>query len=186
MMEAIARSKPDLVLMDLTLPDKDGLEAIKDIQSLHSGLPVLVVSMHEEAFYAPRVLRAGARGYVMKSEGPEKIVAAIRAVLNGLVAVSPVLTGRLLELFAGGNSEGNVASPEDNLSDREVEVLGLYGQGCSTDEIATKLHLSAKTVDVHRAHIKGKLGFRTTPEFLRFAIGWMNARKSLLPPDKPA
>jgi DNA-binding NarL/FixJ family response regulator len=181
MMEAIAQLKPDAVMMDMVLPDKEGLEIIKDVQSQYPHLPVLVVSMREEAYYAPRVLRAGARGYIMKSEGAERIVAAIRLVLGGQVAVSPVQTRRLLESVAGGNPKGTIASPEDKLTDREMEVLNLFGEGWSTEEIAQKLHLSAKTVDVHRAHIKEKLNLATTPEFLRFAIKWVNARARSLP-----
>lgn len=175
-MEAIARLKPDLVVTDFTLPDKDGLEMLKDIQALHPGLPVLVVSMHEETFYAPRVLRAGGRGYVMKSEGPEKIVAAVRTILSGQIALSPVMAARALESFSGQAGKSGTA-PEDKLTDRELEVLRLFGQGWSTEEIAQKLHLSAKTVDVHRGHIKEKLGFRSTPEFLRFAIRWVAAQE---------
>jgi DNA-binding NarL/FixJ family response regulator len=174
-MEAIARLKPDLVVTDFTLPDKDGLEMIKDIQALHPGLPVLVVSMHEEAFYAPRVLRAGGRGYVMKSEGPEKIVAAVRTILSGQIALSPIMAARALESFSG--QSGKSDAPEDKLTDRELEVLRLFGEGWSTEEIAQKLHLSAKTVDVHRGHIKEKLAFRTTPEFLRFAIRWVASQE---------
>jgi len=175
-MEAIARCRPDLVVTDLTLPDKDGLELLKDIQALHAGLPVLVVSMHDEAFYAPRVLRAGGRGYVMKSEGPEKLVAAIRTVLAGQIAVSPQMAARLLESFSGpaGRTGG---SPESKLTDRELEVLRLAGEGWATEEIAQKLHLSPKTVDVHRGKIKEKLGFKSTPEFLRFAIRWVQAQE---------
>ena len=178
-MEAIARLKPDLVVSDFTLPDKDALEMIKDIQALHPGLPVLVVSMHEETFYAPRVLRAGGRGYVMKSEGPEKVVAAVRTILGGQIALSPVMAARALESFSGQSTKGS--APEDTLTDRELEVLCLFGEGWSTEEIAQKLHLSAKTVDVHRGHIKEKLGHRSTPEFLRFAIRWVAARERPAP-----
>jgi DNA-binding NarL/FixJ family response regulator len=174
-MEAISKFKPDLVVTDMTLPDKDGLELIKDLQALHPGLPVIVVSMHEEAFYAPRVLRAGGRGYVMKNEGPERIVAAVRTVLSGQIAVSPAMAARALESFSGQPGQGG--TPETQLSDRELEVLKLFGEGWSTEEIAQKLHLSAKTVDVHRGHIKQKLGLRTTPEFLRFAIRWVAAQE---------
>jgi DNA-binding NarL/FixJ family response regulator len=184
-MEAIARLKPDLVVTDLTLPDKDGLELLKDIQAQHPGLPALVVSMHEETFYAPRVLRAGGRGYVMKSEGPEKVVAAIRTVLNGQIALSPQMSARLLETFSGpsGKSSG---TPESRLTDRELEVLRLSGEGWATDEIAQKLHLSTKTVDVHRGKIKEKFGFKTTPEFLRFAIRWVQAQERPAPsPEAP-
>jgi len=175
-MEAIGKLKPDLVVTDMTLPDKDGLELIKDLQALHPGLPVIVVSMHEEAFYAPRVLRAGGRGYVMKNEGPERIVAAVRTVLSGQIAVSAAMAARALESFSGQAGQSGT-SPESQLSDRELEVLKLFGEGWSTEEIARKLHLSAKTVDVHRGHIKEKLGLRTTPEFLRFAIRWVAAQE---------
>lgn len=175
-MEAIARLKPDLVVTDLTLPDKDGLELLKDIQALHPGLPTLVVSMHEETFYAPRVLRAGGRGYVMKSEGPEKVVAAIRTVLSGQIALSPQMSARLLETFSGPSGKTG-GTPESRLTDRELEVLRLSGEGWATEEIAQKLHLSTKTVDVHRGKIKEKLGFKTTPEFLRFAIRWVQAQE---------
>ncbi len=171
-MEAIAKLKPDLVLVDMALPDKDGLELIKDIQSLHPGLPVLAMSMQDESLYAPRVLRAGGRGYVMKQEGPELLAGAIRTVLSGQVALSPRMSAKLLESMVGlaGQASGG---PEAKLTDRELEVLRHFGEGWSTDEIAGRLHLSPKTVDVHRGHIKEKLGFKTTPEFTRFAIRWV-------------
>ena len=171
-MEVIAKLKPDLVLVDMGLPDKDGLELIKDIQSLHPGLPVLAMSMQDESLYAQRVLRAGGRGYVMKQEGPERLAAAIRTVLSGQVALSPRMSAKVLESMVGpaGQTSGG---PEAKLTDRELEVLRLFGEGWSTDEIAGRLHLSPKTVDVHRGHIKEKLGFKTTPEFTRFAIRWV-------------
>ena len=173
-MDAISRLKPDVLLTDLTLPDKEGLELIKDVQALHAGLPVLVCSMHDEAFYAARVLRAGARGYIMKSEGPEKLVAALRTVLSGQIALSPQMSARLLEAYSGAKTGG---TPEDKLTDRELEVLRLFGEGWSTEEAAQKLHLSPKTVDVHRGKIKEKLGLPTTPEFLRFAIRWVQSQR---------
>jgi len=174
-MEAIAKLKPDLVTVDMGLPDKDGLELIKDIQALHPGLPVLAMSMQDESLFAARVLRAGGRGYVMKQEGPERLAEAIRAVLNGQVALSPRMSVRILESMVGpGNTPGG--GPEDKLTDRELEVLRLFGEGWSTDEIAGRLHLSPKTVDVHRGHIKEKLELKTTPEFLRFAIRWVAAQ----------
>jgi DNA-binding NarL/FixJ family response regulator len=173
--EAIGRLKPDVLLMDLTLPDKEGLELIKDLQALHPELPVLVCSMHDEAFYASRVLRAGGRGYVMKSEGPEKLVAALRTVLGGQIALSPQMSARLLEAYSGKSKGGG--TPEDKLTDRELEVLRLFGEGWSTEEIGQKLHISPKTVDVHRGKIKEKLGLPTTPEFLRFAIRWVQAHQ---------
>ncbi len=172
-MEAIVKLKPDLVLVDMTLPDKDGLELIKDIQALHPGLPVLAMSMQDESLYAARVLRAGGRGYVMKGEGSDQHLAtAIRTVLSGQIAVSPQMSAKILESVAAPS--GKVGDgPEAKLSDRELEVMRLFGEGWSTEEIAQRLHLSPKTVDVHRAHIKEKLGFKTTPEFQRFAIRWV-------------
>ena len=164
--------KPDLVLVDMALPDKDGLELIKDIQALHPGLPVLAMSMQEESLYAARVLRAGGRGYVMKGEGSERLAGAIRTVLSGQVALSPRMSAKVLEAMvgpAGKTGDG----PEAKLTDRELEVLRLFGEGWSTEEISSRLHLSPKTVDVHRAHIKEKLDLKTIPEFLRFAIRWV-------------
>jgi len=136
--------------------------------------------MHEEMFYAPRVLRAGGRGYVMKSEGPEKVVAAVRAVLNGQIALSAPMSARLLETFTGQTGKTG-GTPESKLTDRELEVLRLFGEGWATEEIAQKLHLSTKTVDVHRGKIKEKLGFNTTPELLRFAIRWVQAQERPAP-----
>jgi DNA-binding NarL/FixJ family response regulator len=171
-MEALAKLKPALVLVDMSLPDKDGLELIKDIQALYPGLPVLAMSMQDESLYAPRVLRAGGRGYVMKQEGPERLAGAIRTVLSGQVALSPRMSAKILDSLVGGTGKAD-AGPEAKLTDRELEVLRHFGEGWSTDEIASRLHLSPKTVDVHRGHIKEKLGFRTTPEFTRFAIRWV-------------
>ncbi len=171
-MEAITKLKPDLVVMDMTLPDKDGLELIKDIQALQPGLPILAMSMQDETLYAARVLRAGGRGYVMKGEGPERLAAAIRTVLSGQVALSPRMSAKMLESMVGSLGRAG-AGPEARLTDRELEVMRLFGEGWSTEEIAQRLHLSPKTVDVHRAHIKDKLGLKTTPEFQRFAIRWV-------------
>lgn len=171
-MEAIAKLKPHMVLVDMGLPDKDGLELIKDIQALHPGLPVLAMSMQDESLFAARVLRAGGRGYVMKQEGPERLAAAIRTVLGGHVALSPRMSAKVLETLVGPRGQPG-GGPVEKLTDRELEVLRLFGEGWSTDEIASRLHLSPKTVDVHRGHIKEKLGLKTTPEFVRFAIRWV-------------
>ncbi|MBI3192752.1 MAG: response regulator transcription factor, partial [Pedosphaera parvula] len=178
-MAAIVQLKPDLVVMDMTLPDKDGLELIKDIQAIHPGLPVLAMSMLDESLYAARFLRAGGRGYVMKGEGSDTDLAtAIRTILSGQVALSPRMSAKLLASLVGpaGQQSGG---PESKLTDRELEVLRLFGEGWSTDEIAGRLHLSPKTVDVHRAHIKEKLALKTTPEFQRFAIRWVVAQGGL-------
>lgn len=171
-MVGIAQLKPDLAVLDMALPDKDGLELIKDVQALHPELPLLAMSMQEESIYAPRALRAGARGYVMKAEGPERLAEAIRAVLRGEVAVSPRMATKLLGGMVG-SADPTDPGPEAKLTDRELEVLRLFGEGWSTEEIASRLHLSGKTVDVHRANMKQKLGFKTTPEFQRFAIRWV-------------
>lgn len=109
----------------------------------------------------------------MKAEGPERLAAAIRTILSGQVALSPRMSAKLLESMVGGPTAKAEAGPESKLTDRELEVMKLFGEGWSTDEIANRLHLSPKTVDVHRAHIKEKLGLKTTPEFTRFAIRWV-------------
>lgn len=174
-LEAIPRLKPDLLLLDLNLPDKNGLELLKDLQALHPELPVLAVSMQDEAFYAMRVLRAGGRGYLMKQEGPDQLIASIRTVLTGEVFVSQRMSARIVT-SASRHASAKAGTPEDHLSDRELEVLRFFGEGWSTEEIGCKLHLSPKTVDVHRANIKEKLGLKTTPEFLRYAIRWTTAQ----------
>src|SRR5947199_7999816 len=153
---AIDKDPPDLVLADITLPDKSGIELFKDIQAIHSGLAVLVISMHDESLYAERVLRAGGRGYIMKQEGGRKLMQAIRQVLSGQIYVSEKMSARILEIFSGRRG-GAGNSPVEKLTDREFEVFQLIGQGKGTKEIAAQLHLSAKTVEVHRLNIKQKL-----------------------------
>ena len=170
-LEAIAKTKPDLVLVDISLPGKSGLELIKDIRALHEHLPVLVISMHDESLYVERVLRAGARGYVPKHSGAVKIVEAIRAVLNGRIYVSEEMSAHLLEQLCGRSSQ-QMRSPVEQLSDREFEVFELIGQGLSAHDIAQRLFLSAKTVDAHRANIKEKLKIKTTAELIAYAARW--------------
>src|SRR5258707_8463114 len=167
-LDALDACKPDLVLADITLPDKSGLELIKDIKALRPGLPILVISMHDESLYAERVLRAGARGYITKHEGGEKLMQAIRHVLSGQIYVSERMSAHILEYFSGGQP-GTDRSSIQNLSDREFEVFQALGEGLSSHEIAKKLHLSAKTVDAHRANIKTKLKINTTAELISFA-----------------
>lgn len=170
----IAARRPDLVLVDISLPDKSGLELTKDIQVYHPGLPVLVVSMHDETLYAERVLRAGGRGYIMKQEGGKKLMEAIRHVLEGQIYVSEKMSARILEVFSGhrGNSQD---SSLEGLSDREFEIFRSLGQGEGTREIAGRLHLSIKTVEVHRANIKRKLKLNKGAEVVRYAIRWTEA-----------
>ena len=173
---AIARGLPDLVIADITLPDKSGIELIKDIQALHPGMRVLVVSMHDEALYAERVLRAGGRGYIMKQEGGPRLMEGIRQVLAGQIYVSEKMSRRILEIFSGQRSSTAGTSPVEALTDREFEVFQLIGQGISTKDIAQKLHLSVTTVEVHRLHIKDKLHVRTAPELIRYAVRWTESQ----------
>lgn len=172
--DIVAKQKFDLALLDISLPDKNGLELIKDIRSLRSELPILVVSMHDEMVYAERVLRAGGRGYIMKQEGGVKFLSAIRQVLAGQVYVSQHMSSRILEVFSGRQPD-NFGSPVRRLSDREFEVFQLIGQGIGTREIADKLHLSVKTVEVHRANIKEKLSLKTATELVRYAVRWVDS-----------
>ena len=173
--DLIAKQKPDLVLADISLPDKSGLEVIKEIQTFNPGLEVLVISMHEESLYAQRVLRAGARGYIMKQEGGKKLMEAIRRVLGGQIYVSEKVSSTLLESFS--TPIGKTKSPIEQLSDREFEVLQLLGQGKGTGEIATHLRLSVKTVDAHRANIKRKLNLQTGSELVRYAVRWVETQR---------
>jgi len=172
---AVAKQKFDLALVDLSLPDKNGLELIKDLRTLNPELPILVVSMHDEMIYAERVLRAGARGYIMKQEGGQKFLQAIRRVLAGQIFVSEKMSARVLESLSG-NVTDSTASPVRRLSDREFEVFQLISQGFGTSNIATRLHLSIKTVEVHRANIKQKLNLTTATELVRYAVRWLDAQ----------
>lgn len=172
----LANNTPSLVLADISLPDKHGLELIKDIQALHPSLPVLVVSMHDESLYAERVLRAGGRGYIMKQEGGKKMIQAIRTVLNGQIYVSEKMSAKILEIFSGRRPEGS-RSPVEKLTDREFEVFQLIGLGKGTRQIAETLHLSVKTVEVHRLHIKEKLELTDAPSLVRYAVRWVEAQE---------
>jgi DNA-binding NarL/FixJ family response regulator len=174
-LKRISADKPDLVLADISLPGRNGLELIKDVQTLHPGLPVLVVSMHEESLYAERVLRAGGRGYIMKQEGGKRLMRAIRQVLSGQVYVSEAMAAKILEIFSGHRTEV-AQSPVERLSDREFEVFQLVGQGKATREIAEHLHLSVKTVEVHRANIKHKLELKRGADLVRYAIRWVEVQ----------
>jgi DNA-binding NarL/FixJ family response regulator len=177
--EALSRveaTKPDLVLADITLPGKSGIELIKDLQAVRPGLEVLVLSMHDESLYAERVLRAGGRGYIMKQEGGRKLMAAIRHVLGGQVYVSENMSARILDLFSGPRRTA-AGSAVAKLTDREFEVFQLVGAGKGTRDIAGQLHLSVKTVEVHRANIKRKLALKTAPELVRHAVRWLESQR---------
>ena len=167
----IPRCRPDLVITDITLPQRSGLDLIKDLAAILPALPVFVYSMHDEAFYAERALRAGARGYLMKEAGSERMLEAIHLVLAGEISVSPKIAAKILTLFSGPKSRGS-HSPVEKLTDREFDVFQLIGRGKSTKEIAQLLHLSHKTVAVHRGHIKEKLGLTSSSELVHQAIRW--------------
>lgn len=170
-LEAFAKDQPDLAIVDITLPDKNGLELIKDLRALHEKLRVLVVSMHDENLYAERVLRAGARGYVMKEEAPGELIGAIRQVLKGGVFVSDRISARIVQQFASGGAGGGLAI--DRLTDRELEVFRLIGEGSGSREIAGQLNISVRTVDAHRAHIKEKLDLKDGTELVHRAVRWV-------------
>jgi DNA-binding NarL/FixJ family response regulator len=166
----LSKNVPDLMLTDITMPGRSGLEFIKDALALYPSLAILVVSMHDELMYAERALRAGARGYIMKEAGGEKLLAAVRQVLGGQVYVSERMSATLLEAMTGRRGS---SSPIETLSDREFEVFQLIGHGKSTRDIADQLHLSPKTVDVHRAHIKEKLELKDATALVRHAVRWV-------------
>jgi DNA-binding NarL/FixJ family response regulator len=165
--------KPDLVITDLSLPGRNGLELIKDLAALYPGLPVIVLSMHDEMAYAERVLRGRGRGYVMKDSAPECLLEAIRVVLNGGIYASQQVTNNLLRSFAGGKPNAGKCFPLECLTDREMEVFELIGHAKSNQEIATLLGISPRTLDAHRAHIREKLGFTEGNELTRHAIRWI-------------
>jgi DNA-binding NarL/FixJ family response regulator len=173
---AMRSARPDLVLADITMPGKSGFEFIKDVQAQHPTVPVLVISMHDERIYAERVLRAGGRGYIMKNEGGEKVLEAIRQVLKGQVYVSKNMSAALLDTFTRRHS-GSQEATLGALSDREFEVFQLIGQGLSGQQIGQRLNLSVKTVGTHRQHIMQKLKLRTGPELIRQAVRWAAAQQ---------
>src|SRR6185312_2896403 len=174
-LDIAVQQKLDLAVLDISMPDRNGLELIKDIRAVKPDLPILIVSMHDEALYAERVLRAGARGYIMKQEGGKKLLQAIHQVLTGQIYVSEKMSARILETFSGHRTEQS-ASPVARLSDREFEVFQLIGQGKGTKEIAQHLKLSVKTVEVHRAKIKEKLSLQTATDLVRYAVRWTEAQ----------
>jgi DNA-binding NarL/FixJ family response regulator len=162
--------KPDLAIVDLSLPGANGIELLKNIRAEFQKLPVLILSMHDESLYALRALRAGAQGYVMKQEALENVITAIRQVLAGRPYLSPEMSAKLINNFASGSTEPSVT---DKLSDRELEILELIGKGRDVREISRALHISTKTVETHRAHIKEKLNLTNARQVARFAVQWL-------------
>jgi DNA-binding NarL/FixJ family response regulator len=180
--EAIEEKKPDIVLADISLKTRNGLQLIKELKEKHAGLPVLVLTMHDESVYAERALRAGARGYIMKQEATGKVTDGIRKVLSGDLFVSDRMAQKMMEGFIDDPSRTD-ESPLTRLTDREMEVLRLTGQGLGTREIAESLNLSRKTIESHYAKIKGKLNLSSAKELFQYALEWKHYTSgSITPP----
>ncbi|MBN8419103.1 MAG: response regulator transcription factor [Verrucomicrobia bacterium] len=173
-LEVVGKLRPDLAVVDLTLPDKNGLEVVKDIRAMHPSTQCIVLSMHDETLYGERALRAGARGYVMKEAAADHLVTAIHKVLTGGLYVSESLNARMLEQVTG--AARSKATGMDALTDRELEILALIGNGVATKIIAAQLSISARTVEAHRAHIKEKLGMTDGAALVRYAVQWVESR----------
>ena len=176
-MQAIALRRPDIMILDISLNGPDGLELLKSIRASDPELPVLVLSMHDEAIYAERALRARANGYIMKQEATEKVLVAVRRILNGEIYLSDRMSNKMLQQYIGGGPS-RLQSRISALSDRELEVFRLIGEGRATREIAEELHLSIKTVETYQAHIKEKLALRSGRELIQHAIQWKINEKS--------
>ncbi len=170
-LQHIAVARPDIAIVDITLASGSGLELIKSLKAGQPGVAVLVLSMHDELLYAERALRAGASGYIMKSEATQKVIHAVRTVLNGQVYVSSAVASLLAQKLISGKRE-NVALPVAELSDRELEVFQLLGRGYSTRQISEHLHVGFKTVQSYSARIKEKLNLANINELMREAIRW--------------
>jgi DNA-binding NarL/FixJ family response regulator len=176
-MQLAGSLNPDLVIVDISLQGADGIHLLKDLKARHPGLLTMVLSLHEESLYAERALRAGARGYVMKQAPPVSVMTAIRRVLAGEMCVSDKIAHRILEQAMTPHG-ALAASPVETLSDRELEVFRLIGRGRSTKEIADELHLSIKTVESYRAHIKDKLQIATAAELIQQATLWIQSEEA--------
>ena len=170
---AVNKTKPQLVLIDISLDGNNGIELMKELTFRWPDLALLAYSMHDEQVYAERALRAGAKGYVMKQSSPEDLLRAIRTVLQGKVFLSDKMSDRLLGKLVGvGSSDKPMQSPIEKLSDRELEVLQLIGKGKTTTQIADTLCLSVKTIETYREHLKQKLNLQSGSELIRYAIEW--------------
>jgi DNA-binding NarL/FixJ family response regulator len=168
-MKEIAAKKPDILIVDISLNGPDGLDLLKSVRTLYPNLPVLILSMHDESIYAERALRARANGYIMKQEATEKVLVALRRILGGDIYLSDRMSNKLLHQYISG-APADMNSRLSALSDRELEVFRLIGEGRSTRQIAEKLHLSVKTVETYQAHIKDKLSLHSGRELVQHAI----------------
>jgi DNA-binding NarL/FixJ family response regulator len=170
--KALEELNPDLVIVDISLGGSSGIELIKSIKTRRPKLPVLALSMHDESLYAERALRAGAYGYVMKREATEKLLSAVRRLLNGGVCVSDFVTKSIVRRAVDGTLDAPDHSPGNQLSDRELQVFQMIGLGLGTREIAKELSLSVKTVETHCTHIKQKLNVKNSTLLIRAAVEW--------------
>jgi DNA-binding NarL/FixJ family response regulator len=164
---------PDIVVIDVSLKGSNGIELIKNLKARFPELPTLVLSMHDESLYAERALRAGSLGYIMKEEAIEQVIAAIRKVLQGEIFLSERMKSKMLQQMASGKGKV-VSSPIEQLTDRELEVFRLIGEGCSTRQIAGQLHLSVRTVEAYREYIKSKLNLKNATELVQHAFHWVH------------
>jgi DNA-binding NarL/FixJ family response regulator len=165
------KEKPDVVILDITLKNANGVEVLKNLRVHFPDLKVLMLSMHDESLYAMRALKAGAQGYIMKAAATEKVIVAVRQILSGELYLSEEMSRRAMATLVGRKKETG-GSPLEDLSDRELEVFTLIGEGLTTRQIADKLHLSVKTIETHRAHIKEKLNLKNSTELVQHAIHW--------------
>lgn len=173
--------KPDILIVDISLQGPDGLDLLKSVRAKDPTLPVLILSMHDESIYAERSLRAGANGYIMKQEATENVLVALRRILNREVYVSPQIANKMLQRFVSAGAAHGKHSSLNELSDRELEVLRLMGEGHSTRQIADALHLSVKTVESYQAHLKEKLALKNSRELVQYAVQWAINAKSVSP-----
>jgi DNA-binding NarL/FixJ family response regulator len=176
-MTAIAKATPDILIVDISLKGPDGLDLLKNLRTIYPDLPVLILSMHDESIYAERAMRARANGYIMKQEATEKVLVAVRRILDGEIYLSNRMSNKLLHQYMHGQTV-ETDSRMAVLSDRELEVFRLIGEGFGTRQISEVLHLSMKTVESYQAHLKEKLSLRTGRELMQHAIQWKLGEKS--------
>lgn len=176
-LKKIGELAPDLAVVDLSLKDSSGMELIKDLQVQHPEIRILVLSMHDETFFAERVLRAGARGYITKAESTLKVVDGIRAVMKGEVYLSDGMSSKMISKLVSGYGQPDKPSV-DALTDRELEVFELLGNGYGTREIAEKLHRSVKTIETHRERIKEKLQIDSATDLIKHAVQWVQCERT--------
>src|SRR3954469_16475798 len=172
--ELAGTCNPDVAVIDVCLKGGNGIELVKNLKARFPDLPTLVLSMYDESLYAERALRAGSLGYIMKEEATEQVLVAIRRVLKGEIFLSEKMKSRMLQQLTTGGRNKVVVSPIENLTDRELEVFRLIGEGRSTRQIASELHLSVRTVEAYREYIKSKLNLRNATELVQHAFHWVH------------